>query len=78
MSHTPCRQFSRGFIDIVTDSNIWASDKPTFVSNGRSFWAHSVCVHYSPQTFFDDSSLSWQYVGKVREAPPLRRGVVGA
>eukprot|EP00904_Undaria_pinnatifida_P009797 jgi/Undpi1/5948/HiC_scaffold_2.g01222.m1 len=64
MGHRAGLEFSRGFIDIVTDSNVWASDKPTFVSNGRSFWAHSVCVHFSPQTFFDGSSLAWQYVSK--------------
>ena len=70
MSYPPCHQFSRGFIDILTDNNVWATDKPTFVSNGRSFWAHSVCVHFSPQTFFDNSSLSWQYVSKVSEGCP--------
>lgn len=63
------RQFSRGFLDILTDASVWASDKPMFVSNTKKVWAHAVCVHFCPLTSFDENVMAWINVSKVRCTP---------
>lgn len=64
------RQFSKGFIDILTETNVWATDKPTFVWSGKPYWAHSVCAHFCPRTCYDERSLSWLKVSQVSRAQP--------
>lgn len=61
------RQFSKDFVDILDDNTVWATDKPTFISNGRSgkpFWVHSVCVIFCPLTRFDETTNSWLGVSR--------------
>lgn len=55
------------FIDIPTDINVWATDKPTLSIGKKPVWCHTNCVHFSPQTKYDEAHMTWLYVGGVSD-----------
>lgn len=62
-----CKQFSRGFVDVLTEDSVWATNEPFAVGikNVQHFYAHGVCVHFCPQTSYDVAKKKWCDVTKV-------------
>lgn len=62
------QQFSRGFIDVLTEENVWATECPFVLGAGsraRSYYVHTVCAHFCPQTSFDVATREWAEVNTV-------------
>ncbi|CAM9962568.1 unnamed protein product, partial [Ectocarpus sp. 8 AP-2014] len=66
LGHNEGLEMATDFIDIPTDRNVWASDEPTLTLNRKPIWCHTNCVHFSPQTIYDETApkCKWREVSR--------------